>query len=208
MPDDTSFRNLLAQLRAGDDRAASEVFQRFSRRLVALARSHLDSWVRRKEDPEDVVQSVYKSFFARYEAGQFAVADWDSLWGLLTCIAIRKCANQARFWQAACREGRHEMSLSRPNASGADREVPSREPTPAEAAALTDTLEHLMQTLTAGDRAILVLHLQGHEIPAISARVVRSERTVRRALELVRLQLCRLQEEGPDLPAQSENKFS
>lgn len=205
---DESFPELMARLRRGDDEAATEVFRHFVRRLIDFTRGQLETWVRRKTDPEDVVQSVYKSFFARYEAGQFAVADWDSLWGLLTCIAIRKCANQARFWQAACREGRHEMSLSRPNASGADREVPSREPTPAEAAALTDTLEHLMQTLTAGDRAILVLHLQGHEIPAISARVVRSERTVRRALELVRLQLCRLQEEGPDLPAQSENKFS
>ncbi len=70
----------------------------------------------------------------------------------------------------------------------------SREPTPAEAAALTDTLEHLMQTLPAGDRAILVLHLQGRDLPAISTQVARSERTVRRALELVRLQLCRLQE--------------
>ncbi len=194
MKPDEPFPDLMARLRRGDDEAAAEVFRHFVRRLIGFTRGQLETWVRLKTDPEDVVQSVYKSFFARYEAGQFVVADWDSLWGLLTFIAVRKCANRARFWQAACRESRREVSISLQNDSGEDDQVPSREPTPAEAAALTDTLEHLMQTLSAGDRAILVLHLQGHDIPAISAQVARSERTVRRALELVRLQLCRLQE--------------
>lgn len=190
MNSDKPFPELIARLRHGDDEAAAEVFRHFVRRLVDFTRGHLETWVRQKTDPEDVVQSIYKSFFARYEAGQFVVADWDSLWGLLTRIAIRKCANHARFWQAACRESRREVSLSLQSASGKDGEPRTREPTPAEAAALTDTLEYLMRGLSSRDREILVLHLQGHEIPAISVRMARSERTVRRALELVRLQLC------------------
>jgi RNA polymerase sigma-70 factor (ECF subfamily) len=200
MNSEEPFAELMTRLRQGDDAAAAEVFHHFVRRLIGFTRGQLETWVRLKTDPEDVVQSVYKSFFTRYEAGQFAVADWDSLWGLLTCIAVRKCANHARFWQAARRESGREVSLPPDAALEDDRQLLAREPTPAEAAALTDTLEHLMQDLSATDRAILVLHLQGREIPAISTEVARSERTVRRTLELVRLQLCRLQQEDAPEP--------
>jgi hypothetical protein len=48
-----------------------------------LARTHLDGKLRQKVDPEDVVQSVYKSFFRRLEADQVEMIDWDSLWYLV-----------------------------------------------------------------------------------------------------------------------------
>lgn len=195
---DESFTELMARLREGDDEAAAAVFRHFVRRLIAFTRGQLDTWVRLKTDPEDVVQSVYKSFFARYEAGQFAVADWDGLWGLLTRIAVRKCVNRVHFWQAARRESSREVSLSSGEISPEGNQLRAREPTPAEAAALTETLEQLMQGLPAFDREVLVLHLQGHDVPAISTQVARSERTVRRALEVARLRLCALSEtDGP-----------
>src|SRR5690242_9456367 len=56
-----SFADLMARLRAGDDAAAAALFQRFATRLIALARGRLDGLVRRKVDPEDVVQSVFRS---------------------------------------------------------------------------------------------------------------------------------------------------
>ncbi len=191
---DASFTDLMARLRDGDDTAAAAVFRRFVRRLIGFTRGQLETWVRLKIDPEDVVQSVYKSFFARYEAGQFAVADWDGLWGLLTCIAVRKCVNHVHFWRAVRRQSSREVSLSSVEVAPEYGRLLAREPTPAEAAALTETLEQLMQGLPPFDREVLVLHLQGHDIPAISVRVARSERTVRRALEVARLRLCGLSE--------------
>ena len=48
------------------------------------------SWqTRQKVDPEDVVQSAFRSFFTRQAAGQFDVASWDDLWGLLVVITVR-----------------------------------------------------------------------------------------------------------------------
>ena len=69
MTDDDTFSRLMARLRAGEDAAAREVFERFAGRLVALARRRCNRLLARKVDPEDVVQSAYKSFFVRHRAG-------------------------------------------------------------------------------------------------------------------------------------------
>src|SRR5262249_1915459 len=74
----SSFTDVMARLRAGDEDAARQVFQRFVHRLVGLARVRLGRDLRRRVDPEDVVQSAYKSFFLRYEEGRVEVRDWGS----------------------------------------------------------------------------------------------------------------------------------
>ncbi len=71
MGGETTFDDLMARLNDGDDEAAAEIFNRFVRRLIFLARSRLNAQVRQKEDPEDVVQSVFRSFFTRQVEGQF-----------------------------------------------------------------------------------------------------------------------------------------
>ena len=48
--------------------------------LIGLARSHLGGVIRQKVDPEDVVQSVFRSFFQRNAQGNWNLDDWDSLW--------------------------------------------------------------------------------------------------------------------------------
>jgi len=63
-----SFARFLAMLHGGGDAAAREFFGRFTHQLIALAFRRLDAGLRHKVDPEDVVQSAYKSFFVRYGA--------------------------------------------------------------------------------------------------------------------------------------------
>src|SRR5262249_10897697 len=57
------------------------------------------------------------------------------------------------------------------------------EPTPSEAAMLTETVERLMRCLDGRHRDILALRLQGHAPPEISSRLGCTERTVYRVLE-------------------------
>ena len=54
---------LLERFRGGDDLAAAEIFNRYFGRLTALARSRLSPRLARRTDPEDIVLSVYRSFF-------------------------------------------------------------------------------------------------------------------------------------------------
>jgi RNA polymerase sigma-70 factor (ECF subfamily) len=182
-----SFADVIGRLRAGDDAAARDLFGRFAGRLIALARSRLDARLRQKVDAEDVVQSVFKSFFRRQADEQFDVGGWDSLWSLLTVLTVRKCANQAQHYR------RHGRDLGR-EVPAADFETLARDPTPDEAVVLAETLEQVMRGLTEREREMVALSLQGKSIPEVSAAVGRAERTVRRVLDQVRHRLERMQE--------------
>jgi RNA polymerase sigma-70 factor (ECF subfamily) len=176
----------MRRLRSGDEDAAAEVFHRFSQRLIGLARARLDHLVRQKMDPEEVVQSVYKSFFVRFADGQYDLKTWDGLWALLTLITVRKCGHRIEYFRAACRDVRHEAAPPPSEDSTSSWEAIARDPTPAEAAMLADTVAQLMRVLDGRDRDIVSLTLQGLAAPAISAHVGCSERTVRRVLDQVK----------------------
>jgi RNA polymerase sigma-70 factor (ECF subfamily) len=192
------FDRFIDRLRRGDEDAAAEVFRRFAQRLVALARSQLESWLRTRVEPEDVVQSVFRSFFTRFRSGQFRLDNWDNLWTVLALITVRKCANRVEFWQAARRNLHREVSPH--GECGLLEEALARDPTPLEAASLSETVAELLRRLPERDRAILASHLQGHDVAAISDEVGLTERTVRRTLERVRRTLMRLQTESEEAP--------
>src|SRR5262249_11415085 len=194
MPQPPSFDALVERLRAGDEAAAAEVFGRFVTRLITLARTHLEKTIRNKEDPEEVVQSVFRSFFRRQREGQFMLDNWESIWGILTVITLRKCRNRVEYFRAGCRDVQREVPLASPGESAARWEAVAREPTPTEAAVLPDTLEHLMRARDAPDQAILALHLQDYSVREICQQVGYAERTVRRSLNRIRNRLRRLED--------------
>lgn len=193
-----SFAELMDRLRSGEDGAAREVFTRFSGRLVGLARRHLDARLAVKVDPEDVVQSAYKSFFVRQRDGGLDVGTWDNLWGVLTMITLRKCADRAAYYRAGKRDVAREIAGGTKDDENApvDDLALDREPSPDEAAVLAETVEALFRVVDDPDeRAILELSLQGHSAAEISERLGRAERSVRRLRERVRKRLERMQAE-------------
>ncbi len=190
MDESDSFDQFMDGLRCRDDRAAATVFDRFAQRLIALARTRLDERVRGKVDPEDVLQSVCRSFFARQFDGQFDLANWDSLWSILTLITIRKCSNQNHHYRAECRDVAREVNLP-DSAVAAVTAAFARDPEPTEVIAMTETVERLFRDLPLRDREIVTLHLEGDSIAEISVKVDWAERTVHRCLDRVRKKLRR-----------------
>jgi len=187
MPMDESFAALVSQLQVGDDAAARRVWDRFVRRLVGLARNHLDARVRRKVDPEEVVQSVFRSFFLRQAEGKFELADWDGLWGLLALITVRKCGRVARHFRGPVHDVGKEVP--RGTDSAPDWEAVAHEPTAEEALELSETLERLMQQLSDQDRRILELRLQEYKVSDIGEQIGRTEFTVEGRLKKIRNRL-------------------
>jgi len=182
MPSDPSFSDLMARLRLGDDEAANKVFQRFAGRLIALAYRKLDARIRQKLDAEDVVQSVFRSFFGHRAAGELGgLESWHDLWGLLIVMTVRKCHREERRFYAERRDVRREVRLTAlADESGAGWEICDREPTPAEGAALAETINELFQEFEGRPGEILPLLLADHTAPEISFRIGCTERTVYR----------------------------
>jgi RNA polymerase sigma-70 factor (ECF subfamily) len=190
MAEDRSLVELLARLRGGDGEAAVRVFDRFASQLFALARRRLGGRLQSKVDPDDVLQSVFKSFFRRQAHNHVDARTWDDLEAFLVVLTVRKCARQLRHYRRARRDVEaEEAAPAGTDAAGGGWEAIAHAPTPAEAAALEDLVAYLMEQLGERDRPVLVLRLQGYAVAEISAQVGRSERTVQRVLHEVRRRL-------------------
>jgi RNA polymerase sigma-70 factor (ECF subfamily) len=188
--DSSSFAEVLANLRRGDNQAAARVFDQFAVRLLVLARRHLDDRLRPKVDPEDIVQSVFQTVFKHLAEGQFDLGGWEGLWGLLTCITVRKCGKWADYFTTQGRDVGREVPVKAGDSSEvAAVEIFDREPTPAEAVALADTLEQSLRGLKDQEREIVALRLQNETVPEISRRLQCSESKVNRILRHVRERL-------------------
>jgi RNA polymerase sigma-70 factor (ECF subfamily) len=178
---DPEFDELMTLLRAGDEDAAARMFRRYARRVVGLARARLDYRLRSKLDPDDVVQSVFRSFFRRLAGGDWKVPDWDGVWALLVVMTVRKCGRKAQHFRAARRHvGRETATLTHATATG---------PGPVESAALADTLARLAARLDDRDRIVLDHVLDGYTPAETAGKIGRGEQTVRRALDRIRRQL-------------------
>jgi RNA polymerase sigma-70 factor (ECF subfamily) len=182
--------DLMLRWREGDQQAARELFSRYAERLLALARSRLSAKLARHLDPEDVVQSAYRSFFVGARDGRFVLERSGDLWRLLVAITVHKLQRQVERHAAGKRAVSLEFSPDDENGLfGLQALALAREPTPADAAALADTLEHALAGLQPEQRRVVELRLQGFRLEEIAAELHRSERTVRRVLEQVKRDL-------------------
>ena len=190
--------NLIARWRAGDQKAAAVLFQRYADRLIALVRSQLSDRMGRRLDPEDVVHSAYRSFFVGSRDGRYDLQRGGDLWHLLVTIALHKLQNQVHHHTAGRRAVARECSFDTEDSLLAPyAQRLAQEPTPLEAVALADELEQILRPLEPLHRRMLELRLQGYHLEEIAAELKCSERTVRRALERVKGQLEKRYGENP-----------
>eukprot|EP00913_Durusdinium_trenchii_P035333 g33063.t1 len=156
---------LFAEFISGQDAAARQIVDRYTRRLVNLARSRLSKRMRRRVDPEDIVQSAYRSFFRKAEKREFVLNRSGDLWRLLAAITVNKALKRVEFEQAQKRDFRSEVSsLKGGTPSERLQECVSLafddEPTPEEAAVLIEEYSATMSQLSERDRRILELRFQ------------------------------------------------
>ncbi len=162
----------------------AELFQRYAQRLIAFARTRLPSDVSSRVDEEDIVQSVFRSFFRRNQGNEFFYFD-DSLdvWSLLAAMTYRKVINTIKHHHRDRRRTTREQSSSTSDGSS---QLADRNPTPEELNILVDYLAWILNHLNPAQREIIQLRLEGYTVAEIADRVQLSQRTVKRALARAR----------------------
>ena len=141
--------------------------------------------MQRRVEPEDIVQSAYRSFFRR-AGDRYELEKSGDLWRLLAAITISKLRGQVEFHTAKKRGVYLEQSVSTSQSCVIAPEAIVEEPRPEEAAALLEELTSVLSTLQPFQRQILELALQNQSIEEIGEAVQRSQRTVRRTLQQIR----------------------
>lgn len=186
MSDNDSAQTLLESWRAGDATAAEAIHRRYAQRLCALLESRIGDQLRRRVGAEDIVQSVFRTFFRRVGDGQFHVDHSSSLWHLLVSIGLNKVRQQAEYHGA----GKRDITREQDGEPGRlSPEAVSHEPGPDEAAAVADVLVSVMSELTPSEMEIVRLCLEGFGTDEIVERLGCSRWTVRRVRDRVGKQL-------------------
>ena len=198
-----SVTHWLDQLKAGDNAAAQELWQRYFRRLVGLAGKILPRQARRAADEEDAALSAFASFCRCAQLGRFPqLLDRDDLWQVLVLLTARKARHQATYANAQKRGGGRLAETPPPGAEAADEDsaldqILSREPTPEFAAQVAEEYQRLLDGLEDDQlRQVAVWKMEGYTNEEIAAKLGRTVRSVGRKLQLIRETLERMDEEG------------
>lgn len=185
---------LVAQLRSGDpavrDEAARQIWNKYFPQLLEIARRQISDRLRTREDEEDVLQTMYKSFCQRQERGDFTLEGRDDLWKLLVTMTLNKARKAAERHGRQARDYRREQAPPSDDdgAQQAFEHMDQAQPTPDEALLLNEALERRLRGLDAQRRTVALLKLEGYSNGEIASKCDVTERTIERWLERIREQ--------------------
>ncbi|QDU21291.1 RNA polymerase sigma factor [Urbifossiella limnaea] len=167
--------SLLGRFRRGEGDAATELYLRYARRLRAVAEAQTAPDLRRRLDPDDIVQSVFRTFFRRAAAGQYDVPAGEELWKLFLVIGLNKVRAVAAHHRAAKRDVA---------ATGGDiTSAAAPESDDESLTALRLTIDEILARLPPAYREVVELRVAGHEVAEIAAQTGRAKRSVERILQ-------------------------
>jgi RNA polymerase sigma-70 factor (ECF subfamily) len=176
-----SDRSLLHRFRAGNEDAATQLYLRYVRRVRALAQARCSPELARCADLEDLVQSVFGSFFRAARQGHYDLPAGEELWRIFLVIALNKIRARAVYHQAAKRDQRR--------CAGNDRFAWALANLPDEQAAQTSlqlAIDEALEGLPPEQRLLVQMRLEGYEVGEMAQRLGRSNRTVERLLQQAR----------------------
>ncbi|MDV6032511.1 MAG: sigma-70 family RNA polymerase sigma factor [Phycisphaera sp. RhM] len=190
MSDDGNVSRWIDQVKDGDSVAAAELWRHYYDRLIRNVRNHLRGQNRAVADEEDVVVSVFESFYRAAEQGRFPeMSDRDDLWRLLLKMSARKVIDKRRRDRRQRRGGGQRTISLTAGSTDEDAliEVIGDEPTPDMVLTMTESVESLLSHLGDGQlREIAIGKMAGLCNAELAKRLGCSERTIERRLHLIR----------------------
>ncbi len=182
---DASDGSLLRRFQGGEENAATAIYLRYAQRLNLLARAKTGRELAVRLDPEDIVQSVFRTFFRRAAHGHYQVPDGEELWKLFLVIALNKIRTLGEFHRAAKRDVGHTTDLEKVGPGIADTHCPDEQAFRI----LQMTVDGLLAELPETQRRMVVLRIEGHDVQSIAQQTGRAKRSVERALQNFRERL-------------------
>jgi RNA polymerase sigma-70 factor (ECF subfamily) len=174
--------SLLRRYRAGDDDAATALYRRYAGRLLGLATARTSPELQTRLDPEDIVQSVFRTFFRRAALGEYEIPAGEELWKLFLVIGLYKVRAAAVHHRAAMRDVRQTEP-------GAATEGMAETPDDVALNTLRLTIDEMLAPLPPHYRDVVRLRVDGFEVADIAARTGRAKRSVERILQEFRRKL-------------------
>jgi RNA polymerase sigma-70 factor, ECF subfamily len=102
---------LLIGLTAGNGLASVELLQRYRLRFLVLMAREIGNRFSRREDPEDVVQSVWKSFFQEISEKDRKFESTRALWGMREKHSLTKISKLIEYQLANKRHPKGEAAF-------------------------------------------------------------------------------------------------
>ena len=169
-----------------EDGYEEAVFSQYAQRLIGLARTKLPDNLQRRVDADDIVQSVFRSFFRRNQEGQFAFDDSFDVWHLLAAITYRKVLNSIKHHYRDKRNPGREVHAGGEDSMAPGPPIADRTPGPEDLNVVVDYLNWILGQLPEDYQEILQMRMEGFSIAEIAEKVDVSERTIKRVLARVR----------------------
>ena len=181
----------IRDLENGSPEAAQRLWDRYSFRLLELARRRLANSTR-VVDEEDVAITVFESICRAAVQGRFAnLKNRDELWWLLVVVTKQKALDQIRRERRKKRGGNRVIRESDAGSESAPfrmDDLLGTEPTPEFLVMMDEEHRRLLGLLRDDQlRTIAVRRIQGYTFDEIASQLDISSRTVIRKLNLIRI---------------------
>lgn len=180
-------RDLIAKYKAGDQAAATELFDRYCEKLMPLAKRRIGHRLATRMDPEDVLQSAFRTFFVHVRNDEFTFDGENDLYKLLVRLTVNKALRQIAYHMAKKRSPGREVAQPTDPGDSFDpiAGLAAHNPAPEVETAVIDEFERFLAQLPEFDRKVLELKLHGHSTTEIAEKLGSYDRKIRRVIERI-----------------------
>lgn len=178
--------SLVFRVRDGDEDAAIELYGRYAARVFGLVQKQMADHLKAQVDPEDIVQSVFRSVFRGVSSAAYDAPQGGTLWKLIAVVAVNKVRRNGRNRSAAKRDARRTEPLDEISATGSSSTSPEE---------LECALRESLEGLKPVEQEVVQLRVQAYSVDEIAQKLGKSRRTIERLLQRAREELLRMVDE-------------
>ena len=166
---DFTDKTLVQRLEFGEEDAATALYVRYAKRLQRLASYQTSDELSFQVGSDEIVQTVFRTFFRRASQGQYAVAEGDDLWKLLLVIALNKIRKLSDFHHAQKRDMRRTNTFE---SNFFDTQFRTNGDQNVAYSVLKLTVDEILADLPETHQEIIQQRIDGHSLPEIATRPV------------------------------------